>query len=62
MFVHDPERGAGPAGISSLFTWFEADFIASFGSPREFIERHREDVSDVAFGETLAYDWTLNTR
>jgi hypothetical protein len=29
LFVADTSRGAGPAGISSLFTWFREDFVAS---------------------------------
>ncbi len=61
LFVADPERGAGPQGISMLFSWFEPDFDAGpQGSARGFVEAHREDVSGVNFEVFLGYDWTLN--
>jgi hypothetical protein len=62
LFVADPDRGAGPNGVSSLFMWFAADFDASHGSGRAFVEAYRDDVSDVAFDTFLPYDWTLNAQ
>lgn len=62
LFVADPARGAGPDGISSLFMWFAADFDASHGSSKGFIETYRDDVSDVRFDAFLPYDWTLNAQ
>ncbi|MBH23278.1 MAG: hypothetical protein CMH57_02215 [Myxococcales bacterium] len=59
-FVQDPERGAGPEGISMLFNWFSADFSAVHGSPRGFVESYRDDVGDVDFDRFLPYDWALN--
>lgn len=63
IFVHDAQRGAGPQGISMLFSWFQADFEAGpQGSARGFIEAYREDSASVNFGAFLEYDWTLNGR
>ena len=59
-FVSDPNRGAGPEGISMLFTWFRPDFEATHDSPRGFIEAFRADVSEVDFDRSLTYDWSLN--
>jgi hypothetical protein len=63
VFVHDPDKGAGPQGISMLFSWFQADFEGGpDGSARGFIQARREDSAEVDFDSLLPYDWTLNGR
>lgn len=57
-FVADPARGAGPDGISMLFSWFATDFGA--GGGEAFIRSYRDDVADVRFEVFLGYDWSLN--
>jgi hypothetical protein len=60
-FANNAEKGAGPQGISRLFDWFEADWTASYGSPRAFIEMYRTGgVEGVALDRFIDYDWTLN--
>ncbi len=59
-FVSDPEKGAGPNGISALFTWYAADFARLEGGVEGFVGAHREDPSGVRFDTTLPYDWSLN--
>ena len=61
-FCADPDKGAGPDGESALFTWYQGDFEPAYGSPRAFVQAHRDDVSDVDFDRTIDYDWTLNVR
>ncbi len=59
-FLGDATKGAGPEGISMLFTWFEGDFTGG-GSVASFIEAHRAGGLDgVLLGEALPYDWALN--
>lgn len=59
-FLHSPLKGAGPNGISSLFSWYQADFEAVGGSSA-FIEAHREGgLSGVDTSRLLPYDWSLN--
>lgn len=60
-FLADPTRGAGPDGVSQIFSWFADDFAGSHGSVEAFVEQYREGgVDGVDFGSTLAYDWSLN--
>lgn len=61
-FLSDPAKGAGPEGISQLFTWFEGDFArGGYGGVADFIERGRPDgLAGVSLGEGLAYSWDLN--
>lgn len=60
-FLAHPEKGAGPAGISTLFRWFDGDFEASHGGAASFIETHRIGGLDgVDLSATLPYDWSLN--
>mgnify|MGYP002632916296 CR=1 FL=1 len=60
QFVDHPGKGAGPDGISALFTWYADDFAAS-GGPEGFIQRHRTGgTGGVTLGTTLPYSWALN--
>ena len=60
-FVNNPEKGAGPDGISPLFDWYGVDFDAEYGGVEGFIEFHRDGgLSDVDTGSRLTYDWSLN--
>lgn len=59
-FLDNEEKGAGPQGLSALFTWYEADFVAGYGSVRAFVEAHRSADSAVDYDTTLAYDWSPN--
>ena len=59
-FVAHPLKGAGPDGISSLFSWFGADFAGSHGGAQAFVEQYREGTSDVNFDAYLPYSWELN--
>lgn len=60
-FVDNPDKGAGPGGISTLFNWFGDDFAATFGSTEAFIETYRTAGLDGADTTTfLPYDWSLN--
>lgn len=55
------EKGAGPNGVSMLFTWYQQDFVDDAGSVEAFIEAHREGgASGVSLGQSIEYDWTLN--
>ncbi len=59
VFLANTEKGAGPGGVSTLFSWFAGDFEASFGSVEAFVQAYRDD-GDVAYGTYLPYDWSLN--
>lgn len=60
-FVDHPGKGAGPDGISQLFSWFTADFAGSHGSVEAFVEQYRTGgAGDVDFDRQLEYDWGLN--
>ena len=60
-FLAHPSKGAGPDGISTLFSWYAADFEAWSGSSEAFIEEHREGGLDgVDTSVFLDYDWALN--
>lgn len=61
-FLANPEKGAGPDGISSLFDWFAQDFSAGdYEGAEDFIQRWRgEGLDDVDTGRFLSYDWSLN--
>lgn len=60
-FVNDPTKGAGPDGISELFTWFEDDFVGSHGSVQGFVETYRTTgLRTVDFDTRIPYDWSLN--
>ncbi|MEZ4470937.1 MAG: DUF547 domain-containing protein [bacterium] len=61
-FLADPAKGAGPAGISSLFLWYAPDFArAGYSGAEDFIARHRAGgTAGVELGRYLPYDWTLN--
>ena len=62
-FVNNPTKGAGPSGISTLFSWYGADFEADYGSREAFIEAHRDGGTDgVNMDSSLFYDWRLNGR
>lgn len=57
------EKGAGPDGVSMLFTWYRQDFVDDAGSVEAFVEANRAGGKQgVEFSESLSYDWTLNTR
>lgn len=59
-FVEHPGKGAGPDGISQLFSWFSGDFQGSHGGAQGFIEAYRADTSDVDYDASLPYSWDLN--
>jgi hypothetical protein len=62
-FVNNPSKGAGEYGISTLFSWYGADFAADYGSGEAFIAKHRDGgTSGVELGVSLNYDWRLNGR
>ncbi len=61
-FLANPEKGAGPEGISALFAIYAQDFATSHGSVTAFIQDHREDLDDVNLGRFLPYSWDLNAR
>ena len=62
-FVNNDAKGAGPSGISQLFSWYRGDFEADYGSGMAFITAHRDGgISDVDLDNTLNYDWRLNGR
>lgn len=61
-WLANPEKGAGPNGVSNLFEWFKADFEAEEGTVSDWIAKHREGgVDGVDVGTILMYDWTLNS-
>lgn len=60
-FLANPVKGAGPDGISSLFTWYADDWFNGYDGPADFIAKHREGgVDGVNVDTFLTYDWTLN--
>lgn len=60
-FLADPEKGAGPGGLSMLFTWFEPDWVAVAGSVEAYVTERREGgATDVDFAARLEYNWALN--
>lgn len=59
-FANNPGKGAGPNGISQLFNWYEVDWVRSYGSPKAFLEAHRDSLDGVALDKFIVYDWTLN--
>ncbi len=60
-FLAHPGKGAGPDGISTLFSWFAGDFEASHGGAAAFIDQHRAGgTSGVTLDSYLPYDWALN--
>jgi hypothetical protein len=60
-FLDNPKKGAGPDGISTIFSWFGSDFESSFGSSEAFIEAYRtKGTTGVAMQALLPYDWALN--
>ena len=55
------EKGAGPNGVSMLFTWYKQDFVDDAGSVEAFIEANREGgAGGVSLDQNIEYDWTLN--
>lgn len=60
-FLANTEKGAGPSGVSTLFSWFSGDFVATFGSVEAFVGTYRaEGDEDVDYATFLPYDWSLN--
>lgn len=57
-FLDDEARGAGPDGISQIFSFYFADFEGA-GGVDAFIARYR-DLDDVNTARFLPYDWALN--
>ena len=56
-------KGAGPNGISALFQWYPADFVARHASISDFIAAYRTGgIKDVDTTRYLTYDWTLNIK
>ncbi len=61
VFLDSAEKGAGPSGVSTLFSWFATDFTDSFGSVESFVSTYRTGGdADVDYATFLAYDWSLN--
>ncbi|MEM1348047.1 MAG: DUF547 domain-containing protein [Myxococcota bacterium] len=61
MWLADPDKGAGPDGISRLFDWFGVDFVAEAGSIDAWIEEHRVGGLEGVDTDTFfTYDWALN--
>ena len=58
-FLSDPVRGAGPDGISQIFSFYYNDFVNDAGSIEAFIARYR-DLDEVNTQTFLDYDWALN--
>jgi hypothetical protein len=59
------ERGGATLRISSIFKWFEEDFVKDTGSVRAFLDRYMtEEQKKGARANAglayLSYDWTLN--
>ena len=62
-WLDNPDKGAGASGISKLFDWYKADFVADAGSVEAFIKAHRTGgAAGVKLGAFLSYDWTLNHK
>lgn len=60
-FLDNRAKGAGPDGVTQLFSWYRSDFEADFGSVEAFVQTYRTDGDeDVDYGTTLPYDWELN--
>lgn len=59
-FLDNPDKGAGPDGISRLFIWFLIDFQA-VAPVEEFIATYRTDGTEgVDLDQYLEYDWAPN--
>ena len=59
-WLADPTKGAGPRGVSQLFSWYSADFERE-GGVEAFLEAHRGGgAGGVALDQRLDYDWALN--
>ncbi|MEH6588937.1 MAG: DUF547 domain-containing protein [Halioglobus sp.] len=71
-FINNPERNrfdidSNHATLSSIFKWFEEDFVASAGSLQAYLaplvtspevaDLLRKEAFDISYGE---YDWNLN--
>lgn len=60
-FCNNAIKGAGPDGISQLFSWFGQDFELRFGSATNFVATHRDGGLDgVNVDRFIEYDWSLN--
>ena len=64
-FLSDPSRNQiGPGDkikLSSIFDWFEEDFVTSAGSVPAYLAQYRS-VQDDPEIDYLEYDWTLNAQ
>ncbi len=62
-YINDPTKGAGPKGISAIFSWFKKDFLAVGLPPRRFIAKYyKSDISKVRFSKEIKYSWDLNRQ
>ena len=73
-FINDPQRNqfdveARKAGISSIFKWFEEDFVAASGSLQAYLARYTDKEGAAALLRQgrfevnyLDYDWGLNGK
>lgn len=62
-YINDPQKGAGPQGISALFTWFQKDFTAANLPPKKFIAKYYKSIlTKVLFKKQLPYNWKLNQQ
>lgn len=57
-FLQDEVRGAGPDGISQIFSFYYSDFEA-VGGLEAFLSRYRS-LDDIDTSRFLDYDWGLN--
>ena len=58
-YVSNQLRGAGPKGVSQLFSWYGSDFGGPEGV-KSFVGSYREGQGEVAFDAEIPYDWRLN--
>ncbi len=62
-YINDPLKGAGPQGISALFSWFKKDFIAANLPPKKFITKYyTSSPKTILFTKQLKYSWKLNQQ
>jgi hypothetical protein len=65
-FINDPgkvrlDRERGVLYVSSIFKWYEDDFVKAYGSVPAFIGKYiRQDLPAGAHLEYLDYSWALN--
>jgi hypothetical protein len=62
-YINNPAKGAGPKGISALFSWFKKDFQAAGLPPKKFIAKYyKSNPTQVLHTKQLPYSWKLNQQ